>query len=62
MSVHHHDELVEGPGQLGGQFWFLLEWLLPGEVKHVLLGDVIVDDCHTVVVTNKGSHSYRGER
>ena len=48
-------------GQLGGQFGLLLQGLLPGEVENVLLGDVIVDDRHTVVVTNEGSHSLQGD-
>ena len=44
MSVHHHDQIVQGPGQLWGQPGRVLEGLLAGKVEDVRPGSVVVDD------------------
>ena len=56
MSVHHHDELVKRLGQLRRQLGRVLQRLLAGEVKDVLLGHVVVDHSDTVVVAHEGGH------
>ena len=56
MSVHHHDEIVQGPGQLWGQLGRVLEGLLAGEVEDVRPGHVVVDNGHAGVVAHEGGH------
>ena len=56
MSVHHHHQLVERLSQLRRQLGCVLQRLLAGEVEDVLLGHVVVDDGHAVVVAHEGGH------
>ena len=55
MSVHHHDQIVQGPGQLWGQ-----PGLLAGKVEDVHPGHVVVDDSYEGVVTHEGGHGVVG--
>ena len=56
MSVHHHDQIVQGPRQLRGQLGRVLEGLLTGEVEDVRPGHVVVDNGHAGVVAHEGGH------
>ena len=57
MSVHHHHQIVQRFGQLGGELGLLFEWLFPCEVEDILLRDIVVDNRYAIVVTDEGSHA-----